>query len=252
MVSFPSLSNESLKQIADDVARSLSYAEVENGSAYITTAVNYPSGTAVVVRLDPEGDEFFVSDDGGGAIAAELFGAGSAYPRVAGDVARRFNVHYDRRSFFVLKVGRGKLPAAVALIANASANAVEHALMALDKQRAKVSRELFVNRITEAFGNSAAFDVKYRGTTKVWDLDAAVTVDGNIAAVFEYVTPALASVAFAHMKVGDISAMIDRPRTAIVLSDYDRTDPPLRQILSSSADAVFSAAADIREYQSAA
>lgn len=251
MVSFASLSNESLKQIADDVARSLSYAEVENGAAYVTTAVNYPNGTAVVVRLDPEGDEFFVSDDGGGAIAAEMFGATGVYSRVAGDVAQRFSVQYGHRSFFVLKVARGKLPAAVALIANASANAVEHASMALDKQRAKISRELFVNRMTEAFGDSATFDVKYRGTTKVWDLDAAVTVDGSVAAVFEYVTPALASVAFAHMKVGDISAMIDRPRTAIVLADYDKTDPPLRQILSSSADAVFAATADISQYQSA-
>ena len=252
MVSFASLSNESLRQIADDVARSLSYAEVDGGAAFITTAVNYPNGSAVVVRLDPQGDHFFVSDDGGAAVTAEMFGAAQVFSRVASEVAKRFSVEYDQRSFFILKVSRSKLPAAVALIANASANALERTLTALDKQRVKMSRELFASRITEAFGSNAAFNVEYRGTTKTWDIDAAVMADRTVIAVFEFVNPAPMSVAFAHMKVGDISAMTDRPRTAIVLADYDKTDPPLRQILSSSADAVFSASATVIDYRRAA
>lgn len=252
MVTSIGLTNENLQVIADEVARSLSHAMVEGRTAYITTAVTYPNGTGVVVRLDQDDGNFFVSDDGQASLTAEMFGANHVFARVASDVAKRFSVEYDQRSFFILKVKRHQLPAAVALIANASSVSVDRTLTALDRQKVKVSRELFVNRITEAFGNLAVFDATVRGTSKTWDVGAAIIEDQRINAVFEFVTPAHTSVASAHMKMGDISAMFERPRTAIVLADYDRTDAALRKILSSSVDAVFAAKAGISEYRSAA
>jgi hypothetical protein len=251
MVTSIGLTNENLQVIADEVARSLSHAMVEGRTAYITTAVSYPNGTGVVVRLDQDDDHFFVSDDGQASLSAELFGAGHVFARIASDVAKRYSVEYDQHAFFILKVRRHQLPAAVALIANASAVSVDRTLTALDRQKIKVSRELFVNRITEAFGSLAVFDASIRGTSKTWDVDAAIIEDQRVNAVFEFVTPAHASVASAHMKIGDISAMFERPKTAIVLADYDRTDAALRRILSSSADAVFAAKAKIEDYRSA-
>jgi hypothetical protein len=252
MVASIGLTNENLQAIAGDVARSLSHAMVEGRVAYITTAVTYPNGSGVVVRLDQDDDHFFVSDDGQASLNADMFGAGHVFARVASDVAKRFSVEYDQRSFFILKVRRNQLPAAVALIANASSVSVDRTLTALDRQKIKVSRELFINRITEAFGKLAVFDATVRGSSKNWDVDAAIIEGQHVNAVFEFVSPAHASVASAHMKIGDISAMIERPRTAIVLADYDRTDAALRQILSSSADAVFAAKANISEYRLAA
>ena len=252
MVASIGLTNENLKEIADEVARSLSHAMVEGRTAFITTAVTYTNGTGVVVRLDQDDGNFFVSDDGQASLSAEMFGASHVFARVASEVAKRFSVEYDQRSFFILKVKRHQLPAAVAMIANASSVSVDRTLAALDRQKVKVSRELFVNRITEAFGSLAVFDATVRGTSKTWDVGAAIIEDQRVNAVFEFVTPAHTSVASAHMKMGDISAMFERPRTAIVLADYDKTDAALRRILSSSVDAVFAAKAEISEYRLAA
>ena len=252
MVTSIGLTNENLQVIADEVARSLSHAMVEGRTAYITTAVTYPNGTGVVVRLDQDDGNFFVSDDGQASLSAEMFGASHVFSRVASDVAKRFSVEYDQRSFFILKVKRHQLPAAVALIANASSVSVDRTLSALDRQKVKASRELFVNRITEAFGDLAVFDATVLCTSKTWDVGAAIIEGDRVNAVFEFVTPAHTSIASAHMKMGDISAMFERPRTAIVLSDYDKTDAALRKILSSSVDAVFAAKAGIAEYRSAA
>ncbi|TAA54053.1 hypothetical protein [Shinella sp. JR1-6] len=252
MVASIGLTNENLQEIADEVARSLSHAMVEGRTAFITTAVTYPNGTGVVVRLDQDDGNFFVSDDGQASLSAEMFGASHVFARVASEVAKRFSVEYDQRSFFILKVKRHQLPAAVAMIANASSVSVDRTLAALDRQKVKVSRELFVNRITEAFGSLAVFDATVRGTSKTWDVGAAIIEDHRVNAVFEFVTPAHTSVASAHMKMGDISAMFERPRTAIVLADYDKTDAALRRILSSSVDAVFAAKAEISEYRLAA
>lgn len=252
MVTSDDLNVENLQTIADEVARSLSYALVEGRTAFVTTGVNYPNGTAVVVRLDQDGETFFVSDDGQASLSADLFGAGHVFTKIASETAKRFSVEYDRRSFFLLRAKRKQLPAAVALIANASAVSVDHTLIALDRHRVRVSKDLFINRISEAFGADAIFDAAVRGTTKSWDVDAAIVRNNVVSAVFEFVTPAPQSVAFAHMKVGDISAMADHPRTAIVLSDYDKTDASLRQILSTSADVVIAAKSDIEEYRLAA
>lgn len=252
MVTSIGLTNGNLQVIADEVARSLSYAMVEGRSAYITTAVTYPNGSGVVVRLDQDGDHFFVSDDGQASLAAEMFGASHAFAKVASDVAKRFSIDYDQRSFFILRVKRNQLPSAVALIANASSVSVDRTLAALDRQKVKASRELFVDRITEAFGNLAVFDATVRGTSKNWDVGAAVIENQQVSAVFEFVTPAHSSVASAHMKMGDISAMVERPRTVVVLADYEKTDAALRKILSSSVDAVFGAKAGITEYRAVA
>lgn len=252
MVSQLGVTNVDLRTVADEVARSLSYASVEGRSAFVTTAVAYPNGSHAVVRLDQDGDSFFVSDDGYASMNCDMLGGANQFQRIAVDVAKRFGVSYDQRSFFILKASRQQLPAAVALIANASCIAVERTLYALDRLRVKKTKELFVQRILNAFGAKASFDVEYRGSTKPWNVDAVVTNRSEVVAIFEFVTPAPSSVAFAHMKVGDISSMIERPRTAIVLSDYDRTDAPLRQILSTSADLVIPANSELDAYRAAA
>ncbi len=252
MVSPFVMTNESLEKIANDVARSLSYAQVEGRSAFVSTAVTYANGTHVVVRLDQDGDSFFVSDDGYASLNADMFGGTHQFQRIAAEVAKRFGVSYDQRSFFILKAEKSQLPAAVTLIANASSASVERTLYALDRLKIKKTKELFVERISGAFGDKASFNVDFRGSTKIWEVDAAIIDRSDVVAIFEFVTPAATSVAVAHMKVGDISAMIERPRTAFVLSDYDKTDPPLRQILSSSADYVIDASSNLETYRKAA
>ncbi len=183
---------------------------------------------------------------------ADMFGGKYQFQRIAVDVAKRFGVNYDQRSFFILRANKEQLPAAVAVIANASVVAVERTLYALDRQKATKSKEFFVQKITNAFGNHVTFDVEYRGSTKAWKVDAVVKDNSDVVAIFELVAPSPSSVAFAHMKIGDISAMMERPRTAIVLADYENTEAPLRQILSSSADLVIPANSEVEAYRAAA
>ena len=246
------MTNVSLEKIANDVARSLSYAQVDGRSAFVSTSVTYANGTHVVVRLDQDGDSFFVSDDGYASLNADMFGGTHQFQRIATEVAERFGVTYDQRSFFILKAEKNQLPAAVTLIANASSASVERTLYALDRLKIKKTREQFVEKISSAFGDKASFNIDFRGSTKVWEVDAAIIDGPDVLAIFEFVAPAATSVAVAHMKVGDISAMIERPRTAYVLSDYEKTDPSLRQILSSSADLVIAANSSLETYRKAA
>lgn len=243
---------DSLRTIAEEVARALSYAEASDQSAIVGTAVNYPNGTSVVVRLVPEGDRFFVSDDGYAALAAEMMGGLRSFVKIAQDVAHRAGVRFDQRSFFVLEVERSRLPGAVAAIANASANAVERTVYAMERERIKRSRGMFEAKLAEAFGDAATFDVEIRGASRAWEFAAGVRGVGGFDAVYEYVSPSFNSVASANLKIGDVRHLHDAPTTIVALADYNRTEPSLRQILNATADRVISVDSDPQSYKIAA
>lgn len=252
MVQTLRLDNAELARIADDVARSLSYARVAGTSAFITTAVSYANGTAVVVRIDDDGGSFFVSDDGYGSLTAEMMGASRSFSKVAGSVAARFGVEFDERLFFVMKASRDQLPAAVATIANVSALSVERTIYAQDAAKPKRSRILFEERLQAAFYKRVHFRQKFRGALRRWDIDALVDMPNSTPVVFEYVAPSAGSVAQAHLKLGDIKGLDFAPRTAVVLESYEKTEAAFRAILSNSADAVIDAAVDAEHYLKAA
>lgn len=252
MVQTLRIDNAGLARIADDVSRSLSYARIAGASAFITTAVSYANGTAVVVRIDEEGDSFFVSDDGYAALTAEMMGASRSFSKVAGGIASRFGIEFDDRLFFVLEVSRDQLPAAVATIANASAIAVERTIYAQEAAKPKRSRILFEERLEAAFHKRVHFKQKFKGALRQWDVDALVDMPNALPVVFEYVSPSAGSVAQAHLKLGDIKNLDLAPRAAVVLESYDKTEAAFRAILSSSSDAVIDASVAPDHYLKAA
>lgn len=242
-----------LKVIADEVARALSYGRVRGSSAYVTTAVTYPNGTAAVVRIDEDRDGFFVSDDGYGAFIAETMAALNTYIRLAPAVAKTAGLHFDQRSMFSIHVPRERLPGAVAAIANASNRAVERTVFAVERQKEARSREVFDQHIREAFGKRAQFEVHVRGATgREWDYAAGVIEGSRIITVFDLVSPTYGSVASANLKITDTRTLDDAPRITVALSDYDRTEPAFRSILSVSADAVIAVNDDVERYRQAA
>jgi hypothetical protein len=241
----------SLSAVADGVAKALSFARVDGTSAFVSTAVTYPNGTASVVRIDEDDSGYFVSDDGYGALSADLMGAMPTFNKVAAAAAQRWGVQFDHRSFFVLHVQRDQLPAAVAAIANTSVSAVERTIYALDAIKVKRTREVFVARISEAFGSRAHFDAEVRGATRPWQIDAVVENKMGIAAVFEFVSPAFSAVASTNMKLGDIKGLASAPYAVAALADYQKTEPSFRSILSSAADLVIAANDDILQYKRA-
>lgn len=252
MVQAALLSPDSLKQIADEVARALSYAQVTTSSAFVTTAVTYPNGSAAVVRLDQEADGFFVSDDGYGALTAEMMGALPTFNKVAPKVAERAGVNFDQRSFFILRVQREQLPAAVSAIANVSARAVERTIYALDQARHTRARATFEDRMHQAFGKTARFNERVRGAQGEWEFDGVVTAGDGHTTVFEFVAPAYSSVASANLKLGDVAQLDIPPRRVVALADYQRTDASLRAVLSTAADILIGVSDEATRYKQAA
>lgn len=252
MVTRPIFDRTELSTVADEVARALSFAETRGSSAFVSTAAAYPNGTHAVVRIDDAGDGYFVSDDGYGALCADLMGAMPSFTKVAPVAAHRWGVQFDYRSFFVLRVERDRLPGAVVAIANTSINAVERTVYLLDAAKAKRNREVFESRIHDAFGKRALFNKPVRGARGEWELDAVVKSQTGIAAVFEFIAPAFTAVAAANLKLGDIKGLTDAPYAVAALADYEKTDPALRSILAGSADLVIAANAGIERYQMAA
>ncbi|MFO1147762.1 MAG: hypothetical protein U1E62_05230 [Alsobacter sp.] len=253
MVEAPAVNRQdSLKAIADEVARALSYARIRGNGVFVSTAVSYPNGSTVVVRLDEDRDGYFVSDDGHASFIAETMGANFTFTRVAPSVAERAGVKFDQRCFFILHVSREQLPAAVAAIANVSSRAVERTIYALEKERVGRSRDVFESRLKEAFGSKATFNVTVRGAQREWEFEGAVTADHHVATLFAFVAPAFAAIAAANLKIGDVRSASDAPRVVATLADYRKTDPALRSILSTSADLVMAANDDVGRYRSAA
>jgi hypothetical protein len=64
-------------------------------------------------------------------------------------------VKFDERCFFVLEVERDALPGAVITISNISKQVVERTASAVEERRIAISRDVFEDRLTAAFGVKA-------------------------------------------------------------------------------------------------
>lgn len=241
-----------LDAVAEQVARGLSHARVAGGSAFVTTSVMYANGTVAVVRIDEAQDGYFVSDNGVGALTADMMGALPTFSKMAGPVAQRFGIEFDHRAFFVMKVAGAQLVGAAMTIANASAHAIEQTFYALDQAKTKRSRAVFEDRLRSAFGTNVRFGASLTGASRQWDVDGLVLRPDGSRSVFEFVSPAFSAVAATHMKFSDIRHGNSEAHTTAVLADYAKTDPSLRAVLSSASEHVIAADEPPEIYQQAA
>jgi hypothetical protein len=248
MVEIINIESETLDDIAQAVARSLSYSRAAGDAAFITTAATYPNGSAVVVRIDGTPAGYFVSDDGYTALTAEMMDALPTFNKVVGPVVERTGLEYEQGSIGAMKVRREQLAGAVAHVATASVVAMERTLIALEQVKVRRSRTVFNERLREAFGSLIRFAAPVRGVTRGWDVDGAVVDGARVRAVFEFVPPAYSAVASAHMKLGDLRGLEEPPVTTAVLADYNDTEPSLRALLSQAADRVFGAIEPAERY----
>jgi hypothetical protein len=248
-----STASHNLNAVAEDVARALTHVSVKGGSAFVSTPILYPSGAHAVVRIDGTGDRWFVSDDGAAHLEAELIGGLTSFRRIARPMAERAGIQFDERCFFVMEVEREALPGAVIIVSNVAKQVVERTAFTIEERRITLSRDLFDERLTRAFGSKAiAREIPIIGASgKEWHVDAGITHDGKVQKLFEFVSPRSASVAAAVMKFTDIRAIEKLPSVA-VLSDRAKTEATLVLLLSRVAGAAIDAAADPEVYQNAA
>jgi hypothetical protein len=90
----------SIQQIADEVARALIRISSRNDVARLSLPLLYPGGSMVGVEMSRLRDGFLVSDAGGARREAGLMGGEKTFVRLAGEVAERFGVRFDRNMIF--------------------------------------------------------------------------------------------------------------------------------------------------------
>jgi hypothetical protein len=246
--------NQDITAVAGELAAAICSVRVRNSSAFLSTGVSYPNGTGAVIRIDPaRRGNFFVSDDGYASFIANTMNAVHGFNRIAGEVAKRCGVSFDRGSFLLADIEQAVLPGAVGAVANASSRAVERLVASLEQPRIRRSRERFERKLRAAFGAEISFDVEQRGATgRDWEFDAGLTRRGQRVLLFALVSPATQAIAMANMKISDTLALPDAPKVMAALSDYEHTDPALRAILSNAGSTVIAANDDISKYRLAA
>ncbi|MCZ8260597.1 MAG: hypothetical protein O9333_10755 [Beijerinckiaceae bacterium] len=211
---------ETLFSIAEDVSRVMARASKTDTGVYISTPVSYPSGASVVVRIDGDGDAFFVSDSGLGYQESDMIDAGHSFQSVARSIIRDTGVSFDSRSFFVARSSRADLAYVAAAIANFSQRAVIEALIKHEERKADIQKKALVSRLEDVFGiKNVEKDFEIRGASSVeWDVAAKVT-SSNVVSIFDYVKPHKNSVVNTVAKFHDIARLPDAPKRIVTVSD---------------------------------
>ncbi len=211
---------KAFQEVVDGVARALADVRHAQDASFLTLPVIYPSGSLVVIRIDPHHDgRFLVSDMGMGFEEADLMGAGRLFAHSAPAVAVRAGVHFDCRRFS-LGVCREQLVGAVSVIAACSQEAVQLATFRLDEKKKVDAADRLCERLfrlfTPAKVERGAIVVGASNTP--WTVTALVRADGH-KAVYEPVSDHPNSVAFALTKFFDLNQLEHPPaRIAVVRS----------------------------------
>ena len=208
-----------LAEVAAQIARGLSKADLVQGRAFIRTSVMLPSGSTVVVVVEDQGGgRYRLSDIGQGFEEADRLGMGRTYRRQAEDVAALSGIAFAGNAFVLSDTTQRQLVGGTMSVANAVARTAERTLLRAAQRPQDSTVERLVARLGHLFPQAElALDVELRGASEhPWNVDAVVTV-GPRRAVFDIVTPSPISVAFASTKFHDIALLDNAPmRVAVV------------------------------------
>jgi len=234
---------KAFQEVVDGVARALADVRHADDASFISLPVMYPSGSLVVVRIDPHHDgRFLVSDMGMGFEEADLMGAGRLFAHSAPAVAVRAGVHFDRQTFS-LGVRREQLVGAVSVIAACSQEAVLVAAFRQDEKK-KDAADRLCERLYRLFTPAKV----ERGATVVgasntpWTVTALVRADGR-EAVYEPVSDHPNSVAAALAKFVDLNQLEHPPARIAVVRNKDALGTRLA-LISTAANVVEEAVSD--------
>jgi hypothetical protein len=208
-----------LEGIAAEISRGLASAEVFGGRAYLRTPMLLPSGASVVVVIEQEGaGRFRITDLGQGHDEAETLGFGRIYRRQAEDMASLQGLTADQGAFSLGDLGREELVGATMALASAVLRAMERAMLRAGDRRPQTAADRLIARLSRLFpGRQVLPEAEVRGaSTHAWQVDVAVETERGLA-LFDFVSPAPVSVAFAAAKFHDIALLDNAPaRIAVV------------------------------------
>jgi len=208
-----------LDEIAAAISRGLASAEVFGGRAYLRTPMLLPSGASVVVVIEQEGaGRFRITDLGQGHDEAETLGFGRIYRRQAEDVAGLQGLTADQGALSLRDLGPEELTGATMALASAVLRTMERAMLRAADRRPQTAADRLIARLSRLFpGRQIRPDAEVRGaSTHAWQVDAVVETERGLA-LFDFVSPAPVSVAFAAAKFHDIALLENAPaRIAVV------------------------------------
>jgi hypothetical protein len=214
----------SIQQIADEVARALIRISSRNDVARLSLPLLYPGGSMVGVEMSRLRDGFLVSDAGGARREAGLMGGEKTFVRLAGEVAERFGVRFDRNMIFEMEVTTDDLVVVVSAVANAAKSAVEQTAMILASTEHADARAVLWDKLGRVYGQTRIQQkAKVRGKSDSWEFDAAVKTEGRIA-LFEVIGPNANAVNSAVTKFLDIQDIGEKaPSRVAVLTRRNQT-----------------------------
>lgn len=213
----------SLDEIGIEVARELVRVTTRHGAVRLSTPLLYPGGSCVGVEISGHRDGFLVGDMGAAAAEADTLGVTRRFARVAGDMAARYGVRFDRGMIYDLVASKDDLAVVVLAVANAAKSAVDATLLQIPRDPVDARLDLWT-RLDAIFREGRIQrSPRTRGSSDEWTFDAAVEIGGSTT-VFEIVAPNPAAVAGAVTKFLDLRELGDAaPGRVAILPARTRT-----------------------------
>lgn len=212
-------SREELAEVAAQIARGLSKADLVQGRAYIRTSVLLPSGSTVVVVVEDQNNgRYRLSDIAQGFEEADRQGFARTYRAQAKEVAALSGITFDGSAFVFADATNRQLVGIVMAVANAVSRTAERTLLRAAQRPKDGAVERLVARLTKLFPDGKVErDVELRGASEhPWHVNAMLSAQGR-RAVFDIVTPHPTSIAFASTMFHDLALLDEAPlRVAVV------------------------------------
>ena len=151
-----------LAEVAAQIARGLSKADLVQGRAFIRTSVMLPSGSTVVVVVEDQGGgRYRLSDIGQGFEEADRLGMGRTYRRQAEDVAALSGIAFAGNAFVLSDTTQRQLVGGTMSVANAVARTAERTLLRAAQRPQDSTVERLVARLGHLF-RAAPRGVRHR------------------------------------------------------------------------------------------
>ena len=218
-------------EAVDYAARQLTSVNVWAGASYVSFPIFYPSGSSCVVKVEPCGTNFLVSDYGAAFREVEHLGLGSGFAKSAKKVCEGYGIEVRDRTITdvaTLETLAITMATLAQLSANVAAKMIDRAGSSSEQQ---VHLEL-LGRLEQVFGRDAVRpEGKLVGqSAKSWVVDAVVYTTGRQTA-FDFVRNNAQSVYAVAAKFHDIRA-VEQPPLAVAVVESKEALGPYHSILA--------------------
>lgn len=202
-------------------ARELMSINVWDGASYVSFPIFYPSGASCVVKVEPRGAGFEVSDYGATYREVDHLGLGSGFTKSAKKLASEIGAGVRDRailSFATLDTLAGTM-ASIALVSS------EIAAKMIDKVGTSAEQQIHVEligRLEQVFGYDAVKpeETLVGQSAKTWSVDAVVH-SGSRQTAFDFVRNNAQSVYAVSAKFHDIRAVDHAPLAVAVVESKE-------------------------------